>query len=185
MQYLPRYPLLFILFLYRLFSGLLMGIYSNILSRDHVLVVILAWCSSRFVWTWKILGYLGIPSVGFIGPSLRLEGISAAVIKGMMLVAILLKTCFSRLMLGLYQVYTRFSRPREGLLRGRKAPAVSRGRNVPCRLPGGGCHGLPIIYGGKGKFFGRKGKNFYSLAKFFYRDFPRRLFPWNRVRCLG
>ena len=126
MQYLPRYPLLFILFLYRLFSGLLMGIYSNILSRDHVLVVILAWCSSRFVWTWKILGYLGIPSVGFIGPFLRLEGISAAVIKGMMLVAILLKTCFSRLMLGLYQVYTRFSRPREGLLRGRKAPAVSR-----------------------------------------------------------
>ena len=167
MQYLPRYPLLFILFLYRLFSGLLMGIYSNILSRDHVLVVILAWCSSRFVWTWKILGYLGIPSVGFIGPSLRLEGISAAVIKGMMLVAILLKTCFSRLMLGLYQVYTRFSRPREGLLRGRKAPAVSRGRNVPCRLPGGEDAMASQLYmAGRGNFSDERQK-FCSPMDFF------------------
>ena len=108
-----------------------MGVYSNILSRDHVLVVILAWCSSRFVWAWKILEYLGIPSVGFIGPSLRLEGISAAVIKGMMLVAILLKTCFSRLILGFYQAYTRLSKSRGGLLRGRKVPAVPCERDVP------------------------------------------------------
>ena len=172
MQYLPRYPLLFILFLYRLFSGLLMGIYSNILSRDHVLVVILAWCSSRFVWAWKILEYLGIPSVGFIGPSLRLEGISAAVIKGMMLVAILLKTCFSRLMLGLYQVYTRFSRPREGLLRGRKAPAVSRGRNVPCRLPGGRMSWSPNYIWREGEIFREKRQKFLFPGEIFLPGFP-------------
>lgn len=173
----PRCPLLFILFLYRLFFGLLMGVYSNIWSRDHVLVVILAWCSSRFVWAWKILEYLGIPSVGFIGPSLRLEGISAAVIKGMMLVAILLKTCFSRLILGFYQAYTRLSKPRGGLLRESKVPAVPRGRDVPggflgeektLPFPGGkGCFGGRIIsirgedaivsrvyMAGKGEFFG-------------------------------
>lgn len=74
MQHLPHCPLLFILFLYRLFFRLLMGIYSNILSRGHVLVVILAWCSSRFVWVWKILGYYSIPFVGFIGPPLRFVG---------------------------------------------------------------------------------------------------------------
>lgn len=185
----PHHHLLFILFLYRLFFGLLMGIYSNILSRGHVLVVILAWCSSRFVWVWKILEYLGIPSVGFIGPSLRLEGISAAVIKGMMLVAILLKTCFSRLIPEFYQAYTRFSKSRGGLLRGRKAPAVPRGEGclwwllggrenplVPRgkRLfrganyihPRGECHGLPGIYGREWEIFRMKWQKFLFSAGF-------------------
>lgn len=107
----------------------------------------------------------------------------------MMLIAILLKTCFSRLILGFYQAYTRLSKSRGGLLRGRKAPAVPRGRDVPGgfwgeeknpsvprgkRLfrganyihPRGGSHGLPGIYGREGEIFRMKWQKFLFFASF-------------------
>lgn len=114
-------------------------------------------------------------------------GISAAVIKVMMLVTVLLKTCFIRLIPGFNQVYTRLSKPCGGLLRESKAPTVPRirnalvasGRKGKKSVPGGkgcfgvriifirrGCHGLPIIYGREGGIFRVKRQEFLFFTVF-------------------